>query len=65
MDRGTWRTAVYGVAQSQTRLKRLSSSNDAKAETPILWPPHAKGRLIGKDSCWEGSGAGGEGDNRG
>ena len=23
---------------------------DAKAETPILWPPHAKGRLIGKDS---------------
>ena len=24
--------------------------NDAKAETPILWPPHAKSRLIGKDS---------------
>ena len=23
---------------------------DAKAETPILQPPHAKGRLIGKDS---------------
>ena len=23
--------------------------NDAKAETPILWPPHAKGWLIGKD----------------
>ena len=23
---------------------------DAKAETPILWPPHAKGWLIGKDS---------------
>ena len=23
---------------------------DAKAETPILWPPHAKSRLIGKDS---------------
>ena len=23
--------------------------NDAKAETPILWPPHAKSRLIGKD----------------
>ena len=21
-----------------------------KAETPILWPPHAKSRLIGKDS---------------
>ena len=22
---------------------------DAKAETPILWPPHAKSCLIGKD----------------
>ena len=26
-DRGAWWAAVYGVAQSQTRLKRLSSSN--------------------------------------
>ena len=24
--------------------------NDAKAETPILWPPHVKSSLIGKDS---------------
>ena len=24
--------------------------NDAKAETPVLWPPHAKSYLIGKDS---------------
>ena len=24
--------------------------NDAKAETAVLWPPHAKSRLIGKDS---------------
>ena len=24
--------------------------NDAKAETPVLWPPHAKSRLIVKDS---------------
>ena len=24
--------------------------NDAKAETPVLWPPHAKSSLIGKDS---------------
>ena len=23
---------------------------DAKAETPVLWPPHAKSCLIGKDS---------------
>ena len=24
--------------------------NDAEAETPVLWPPHVKSRLIGKDS---------------
>ena len=24
--------------------------NDSKAETPVLWPPHAKSCLIGKDS---------------
>ena len=24
--------------------------NDAKAETPVLWPPHVKSRLTGKDS---------------
>ena len=24
--------------------------NDAKAETPVLWPPHVKIQLIGKDS---------------
>ena len=22
---------------------------DAEAETPILWPPHAKSSLVGKD----------------
>ena len=112
-NRGTWWAAVYGVTQSQTWLKRLSSSTssqgygfscghvwmweldceegwalknwcfwtvvlekalesplnckemqqvhsegdqpwvfigrtDAEAETPILWPPHAKSWLIGK-----------------
>ena len=39
--------------------------NDAEAETPVLWPPHVKSWLIGKDWCWEGLGAGGEGDDRG
>ena len=24
--------------------------NDAKAETPVLWPPHGKSWVIGKDS---------------
>ena len=38
--------------------------NDAKAETPVPCPPHAKSWLIGKDSFWEGLGAGGEGDDR-
>ena len=37
--------------------------NDAKAETPVLWPPHVTHwkRLW----CWEGLGAGGKGDDRG
>ena len=26
---------------------------DAEAETPILWPPHAKSCLIGKDPDWD------------
>ena len=32
---------------------------DAKAETPILWPPHAKSLLIGKDpdAGWDWSGS--------
>ena len=29
---------------------------DAEAETPILWPPHAKSRLIGKDPILGGIG---------
>ena len=28
----------------------LFGRNDAKAETPVLWPPHTKSWLIGKDS---------------
>ena len=39
--------------------------NDAKAQPPVLWTPHAKSWLIGKDWCWEGLGAGGEEDDRG
>ena len=29
-DRGAWWAAVYGVAQSRTRLKRLSSSSSSR-----------------------------------
>ena len=34
-DRGAWWAAVYGVAQSQTRLKRLSSSSNRALSTPM------------------------------
>ena len=30
-DRGAWLAAVYGVAQSRTRLKRLSSSSSSSS----------------------------------
>ena len=39
--------------------------NDAKAEIPILWPPHAKRWLIGKTLMLGALRAGGEGDDRG
>ena len=40
---------------NQSILKEISPGcsfgrTDAKAETPILWPPHVKSCLIGKDS---------------
>ena len=39
---------------NQSILKEISpvffGRTDAKAETPVLWPPHAKSWLIGKDS---------------
>ena len=35
-DRGAWRAAVYGVAQSQIRLKRLSSSSSSRQMTYLL-----------------------------
>ena len=39
---------------------------DAEAETPILWPPDAKGLTHWKRPwCWERLKAGGEGDDRG
>ena len=39
-DGGAWWAAVYGVAQSRTRLKRLSSSSSSSSNpTPYLeWP---------------------------
>ena len=34
-DEGAWWAAVYGVAQSQTRLKRLSSSRTVTCQAPL------------------------------
>ena len=37
-DRGAWWTAAYGVAQSRTRLKRLSSSSSNNHKSPQFLP---------------------------
>ena len=34
---GAWWAAIYGVAQSRTRLKRLSSSSSSGKEFPCQW----------------------------
>ena len=34
---------------SRSRFKRDNVECDTEAETPVLWPPHAKSWLIGKD----------------
>ena len=39
--------------------------NDPKAETPVLSPPHAELTHWKRLLCWEGLGAGGEGDEKG
>ena len=35
-DGGAWWAAVYGIAQSRTRLKRLSSSSSSKQASSCL-----------------------------
>ena len=43
----------------------FTGRTDAEAETPVLWPPHAKSWLIEKDpDAGRDLGAGGEGDDR-
>ena len=41
-DGGAWWAAVYGVAKSQTRLKRLSSSSSSRA----VWLPSGKAGCV-------------------
>ena len=45
MDRGAWWAAVYGVAQSQTRLKQLSSSSSS---SKIICQPSSERSLRGE-----------------
>ena len=37
MDGGAWQAAVHGVAQSWTRLKRLSSNSSSSRASLVVW----------------------------
>ena len=45
-DGGAWWAAVYGVAQSQTRLKRLSSSSSSSVSTACGWTQSPRAKLV-------------------
>ena len=64
-----WTVVLEKTLESTLDCKEIHwvffGRTDGKAETPVLWPPHVKSWLIGKDWCWEGLGAGGKGDDRG
>ena len=47
-DRGAWSAAVYGVAQSRTRLKRLSSSSSKPQDETLLKAPGTLPRREGR-----------------
>ena len=51
-DRGAWWAAVYGVAQSRTQLKRLSSSSSTAEMGRLAYSMlRAKGNLKGHLNC--------------
>ena len=41
---------IYPVHSEGDQSRVFFGRTDIEAETPVLWPPHAKGWLIGKDS---------------
>ena len=43
-------TTMYKIHSNGDQSWVFFRRNDAKAETPVLWPPHAKSWLTGKDS---------------
>ena len=49
-DRGAWWAAVYGVAQSWTRLKRLSSSSSSSSSSVLVGNLSMK---LGVEMCVE------------
>ena len=44
-----WRRLLRVPWTARRSVLGVLGRNDAKAETPILWPPHEKSWLIGKD----------------
>ena len=42
--------STQGLRELTPIWEVLFGRNDAKVETPVLWPPHAKSWLLGKDS---------------
>ena len=58
-DGGAWWAAVYGVAQSRTRLKRLSSSSSSGKEPPSQCKRHKRRKF----DPWVGRSPGGEHGN--
>ena len=48
-DRGAWWAAAYGVAQSRTRLKRLSSSRGKESESDLELVVSVRRRAWGTD----------------
>ena len=55
MDREAWWAAVYGVAQSRTRLKRLSSSSSWRRLLRVPWTARRSNQSILKETSPEHS----------
>ena len=51
MDGGAWWAAVYGVARSRTRLKRLSSSSNSREQNLYLTQQIPTGYLLYIQQC--------------
>ena len=52
-DGGAWWAAVYGVAQSRTCLKRLSSSSSRRGSQENLFLLRVGSNLVGVSHLWK------------